>query len=64
MARFVELVHSGEITAADEEVKKLPIERRLQAYVFGVIAAGPRAPDQWRENARFMMFSLERPYFR
>jgi Zn-dependent protease with chaperone function len=62
--RFTELVGSGQIPAADEQLKKIRLESRLHAYVFGSVALGSRAPRQWRDTARFMLFSAERPYFR
>lgn len=37
---------------------------RGHAYVLGVVALGDKAPDAWREGAKRLLFTLERPYLR
>ena len=64
MMRLAELVRAGQIPAASEQLKKLRLELRPHACVLGVVALGSRAPSQWRDIARFMLFASERPFFR
>jgi Zn-dependent protease with chaperone function len=40
------------------------LEIRGLAYAGGVVALGQRAPDEWRETAKRLLFITERPYFR
>ena len=40
------------------------MEIRGLAYAGGVVALGQRAPDEWRETAKRLLFITERPYFR
>jgi hypothetical protein len=37
---------------------------RGAAYAGGLVALGQRAPQEWREGAKRLLFITERPYFR
>jgi hypothetical protein len=50
--------------AAEEALKGATnLEARGAAYAGGVVALGQRAPEEWREGAKRLLFITERPYF-
>lgn len=62
--KFVNTLAAG---AAPEEAAKLleglPPELRGQACSAGLVLLGAKAPAAWREAAKRLLFSYERPYF-
>jgi Zn-dependent protease with chaperone function len=61
---FVKGLQSGQRPEALEKLLAgLEPELRGHAYVVGVIVLGPRAPQAWRDGAKRLLFSFERPYF-
>ncbi len=60
--RFLKLALAGKSADAEAALHDLPPFLRGQAYVMGVVARGSRAPQAWRDNARFLLFERERPY--
>ncbi|HET7868070.1 MAG TPA: hypothetical protein VFL86_26990, partial [Burkholderiaceae bacterium] len=62
--KFVHTVASG--AAPDDATRLLeglPPELRGQACSAGVVLLGAKAPAAWREAAKRLLFSYERPYF-
>lgn len=48
----------------DRAVTGLDPEQRGHALVMGIILLGDAAPAEWRRDARALLFTAERPYFR
>jgi hypothetical protein len=64
MLKFVNALATG--TAPAEAVglrEGLPTELRGHAYSAGVVLLGSRAPATWRNAAKRLLFTYERPYF-
>lgn len=47
----------------ESEMRNLSFEQRGYAYAAAVIALGDRAPARWRQTAKRLLFTIERPYF-
>ena len=47
----------------ENDMHNLSVEQRGYAYAAAVIALGDRAPARWRQNAKRLLFPVERPYF-
>ncbi len=52
------------ISAAENALRGTRSGTRGAAYAAGVVALGARAPSEWREGAKRLLFITERPYFR
>jgi hypothetical protein len=65
LTRFLEAARRpGAPLAAERELRDLPLSLRGLAYSMAVVTMGTRAPSEWREEAKRLLFSFERPYFR
>jgi Zn-dependent protease with chaperone function len=53
----------GDLSSAERSLNSLPPELRGHAYAAGLIVLGKKAPTQWRNGARRLLFASERPYF-
>jgi Zn-dependent protease with chaperone function len=51
------------LAGAEKHLQGLPLELRGQAYSMAVVRLGDRAPPAWRESAKRLLLSHERPYF-
>lgn len=56
MLKFVNALAAGLLEG-------LPTELRGQAYGAGLVPLGKRAPLGWRDAAKRLLFTYERPYF-
>ena len=52
------------VSAAENALLGTRSGTRGAAYAAGVVALGQRAPSEWREGAKRLLFITERPYFR
>ena len=52
-----------DVGAAERVLRGTHAETRGAAYAAGVVALGQRAPSDWREGAKRLLFITERPYF-
>jgi hypothetical protein len=48
----------------DAVLSDIGISLRGHALVMGIVLLGDSAPDRWRTEARALLFTAERPYFR
>ncbi len=53
----------GDRAAAERALSGSHAIERGYAYAMGVVALGDRAPEEWREGAKRLLFAPERPYF-
>jgi Zn-dependent protease with chaperone function len=64
MRAFLESVLQGRPqSVSDGVLSSLPPDLRGQAYNMAVVVLGKSAPQAWRNGARTLLFSMERPYF-
>lgn len=64
MLKFVNALATGTAPAdAAGLLEGLPTELRGQAYSAGVVLLGRKAPTAWRDAAKRLLFTYERPYF-
>ena len=64
LLRFVERARTGRNAAeAESELLGLPPLMRGHAYSVVTIVLGARAPEQWRNGAKRLLFASERPFF-
>ena len=64
MLKFVNALATGTAPAdAAGLLEGLPTELRGQAYSAGVVLLGQKAPTAWRDAAKRLLFTYERPYF-
>jgi hypothetical protein len=62
--RFAAAVRAGnDLAAADAILDGTEVSVRGYAYSMATIALGERTPSQWREGARRLLFTPERPFF-
>jgi Zn-dependent protease with chaperone function len=62
---FLEALQRGQGPAAAEALLgQMPLEARAYAYSAGIVLAGPKAPQAWREFSQRVLFASERPYFK
>ncbi|HVS24689.1 MAG TPA: M48 family metallopeptidase [Gammaproteobacteria bacterium] len=54
---------ANDLTAADRLLDGVEVTVRGYAYTMATIALGERTPPQWREGARRLLFTPERPFF-
>jgi len=52
------------LASAEAHLRGLPLELRGQAYSMAAVRLGDRTPPAWRETAKRLLLSHERPYFR
>lgn len=53
----------ADLDGATRAMKTLPLPLRGQAAAMGIILLREQAPDEWRLDARRLLFGDERPYF-
>lgn len=64
MARFVAAVARGASQGeAERELGEVSLASRGLAYSAAVVLRGERAPQAWRDQAKLLLFAMERPYF-
>ena len=64
MLDFIAAVQGGQKPdKAEALLTGIEPELRGHAYVMGVILLGPRTPAAWRDGAKRLLFTMERPYF-
>ena len=61
MSQFENLPRSS--AQFETHARAAPISYRGYVYAAAVVALGKAAPAEWRENAKRMLFPVERPYF-
>jgi len=59
---FILKLKVNDLAGAEQALNGLPPEYRAQAYTMGVIVLGRQAPTTWRDGAKRLLFSSERPY--
>jgi Zn-dependent protease with chaperone function len=65
MMAFLNALQQGQSPAAAEALLgRMPLEARAYAYSAGVVLAGPRAPQAWRQFSQRVLFASEHPYFK
>lgn len=62
MKNFIALVRRGDTRSAEAQLDGLPLQLRADAYLAGLHVLGDRAPREWRDFARSVLFAVERPY--
>jgi Zn-dependent protease with chaperone function len=64
LAAFFDAVRSGaDSRAAEAALGEVSPRGRGIAYASAVVLLGARCPEQWREQAKWLLFAAERPYF-
>lgn len=62
---FLEALHKGQSPAAAEALLgRMPLEVRACAYSAGIVLAGAKAPQAWRQFSQRVLFAPEHPYFK
>lgn len=60
---FIEKIKQGDFENAQVIIDKTPPWLKGQLCTLAVVAYGDRVPLVWKENAKKLLFCLERPYF-
>ena len=63
LAFLRELHENGNAAAGDHQLVGFGPRERGLVLAAGVVLLGDRAPNEWREEVRALLFALERPYF-
>jgi Zn-dependent protease with chaperone function len=65
LMRFVEtIIRGGSPSAATAALGRASQLARAQAYLFGVLMRGEKAPPEWRILAQRTLFEVERPFLK
>ena len=65
MTAFLDAVHAGhDLEAAESHLRGVDFEPRALAFSLAAVLLGPKCPAAWRDQARRVLFTGERPYLR
>lgn len=64
MAFLMALKHDQSPAAAEALLGRMPLEARAYAYSAGIVLAGAKAPQSWRQFSARVLFASEHPYFK
>jgi len=64
MTRFIDALRNSKIDSAQQIMNHMQFESQLGAYVCGTVQLGPKAPQEWRDRTKYLLFAAERPFLR
>jgi hypothetical protein len=64
MTRFMDALRSNKIASAQQMMNHMQFELQLNAYVCGSVLLGPKAPQEWRDRTKYLLFAAERPFLK